>query len=39
MKEFRSTEEQEEFSMIKEITNLMCNGQANYIIQNSLLRI
>ena len=40
MKKFGLTgEQEEEFSMTKEITKLMCNGHANHMIQNSPLRI
>ena len=40
MKKFGSIGEQEgELSMIKEITKLICNGHANHLIQNSLVRI
>ena len=38
MKKFGSTGEQEgEFSTIKEITKLMCNGHANHMIQTVIL--
>ena len=40
IKKFGLTGEQEgEFSIIKEITKLMCNGHANHMIQNSIVRI
>ena len=40
MKKFGLTgEQEEEFSMTKEITKLVWNGHANHMIQNSLLRI
>ena len=40
MKKFGLTGEQEgEFSMIKEIAKLICNGHANHMKQNSVVRI
>ena len=40
MKKLGLTGEQKgEFNTIKETTQLMCNGHANHVIQNSLLRI